>query len=363
MYKTIFISFLLLSCTEVKDTDYDIYISNLSIMEHKSQSIAIASSININRVLQNSDFIIIADFRELKLYLISNDGEILDSTGREGNGPGEFLAINSIRFTDKNNEILILDSKLNRLTHYEITNNMLELKDESEIQSYQSQLFLKDIYHFNDTYYGLFKSNINIEPDAEYEKLMLYSLDENLTFKNLLLEYKYDELIEMKIRGNDYFVEHPFGFNTEWIFDKSQFIISNSKELKFTYYNLKSGEFNTYEFNGVPVINNDEGILEFLEQHYGEILSFNPNIKQDLKTRSQLPYFIKFSLYNEKIVILLSNYDTKSKELVVLNTDNNTIHIINVPVDYFMHGISDDIIYGVIKDRVYNLDQIYSIFL
>jgi hypothetical protein len=91
------------------------------------------------------------------------------------------------------------------------------------------------------------------------------------------------------------------------------------------------------------------------------MISFNFNFEKNLLERKQLPYFINFGVNEDDIIVLLSNYDTVTKELLIFSRKEKSIYKIETPSDFFMHGTTGKVIYGVRKDRKNNIDYITMI--
>ena len=157
-------------------------------------------------------------------------------------------------------------------------------------------------------------------------------------------------------------VENPFGFNTWWEFQDSTFIISNSENLDFTFYNLNNNTKKVHSYNSVPALENQNQVaLSFIKENYPEMISFNSNFEKNLLERKQLPYFINFGVNEDDIIVLLRNYDNVNKELLILSRKEKSIHKIEIPPDFFMHGVIGKVIYGVQQDEKNNIDYITMI--
>lgn len=318
---------------------------------------------SVNKIVVSPDKkIVVADFSTWSIHLLDKDGGLLDSKGGEGRGPYEFLGINSFKLYKSTNIIQVYDGKLSRVTFFEILGDSLKPLDILSFDAYQKGYHLKDFYMFNKKSYGLFELNTNITNVNSEENLRLFSLDENFNTKDLLMSYAGDEEIEMDLAGNTVMVENPFGFNTRWEFQDSMFIISNSENLDFTFYNLINNTKKVHSFNTVPALENlNQVAVSFIKENYPEMISFNSNFEKNLLERKQLPYFINFGVNEDDMIVLLRNYDTVTKELLILSKKEKSIHKIEIPSDFFMHGAIGNVIYGVRKEKNNKIDYITMI--
>ena len=359
---------LLAGCNKSDQTEnskFEQFVNNLpakkfSVTQINNEETGIPS---VNKIVVTPDKkIIVADFSTWSIHLLDKNGELLDSKGGEGRGPYEFLGINTFKLYKSTNIVQIYDAKLSRVTFFEILGDSLNPLKMSSFKTYQNGHHLKDVYMFNKKSYGLFELNTNITKVSRDENLRLFSLDENFNTTDLLMSYAGDEEIEMDLAGNIVMVENPFGFNTRWEFQDSTFIISNSENLDFTFYNLNNNTQKVHSFNAVPALENlNQVAVSFIKENYPEMISFNSNFEENLLERKQLPYFINFGVNEDDIIVSLSNYDTVTKELLILSRKEKYIYKIEIPSDFFMHGTIGKVIYGVRKDRKHSIDYITMI--
>ncbi|MEP1152525.1 MAG: 6-bladed beta-propeller [Balneola sp.] len=357
--------FLAVSCNksdQIKNSKFEQFVNNLptkkfSLTQINNEEADISS---VNRIVVSPDKkILIADFSTWSIHLLDENGELLDSKGGEGRGPYEFLGINSFKLYKSTNIVQVYDGKLSRVTFFEILDDSLKPLEISTFQAHQKGYNLADLYKFNKNFYGLFELNTNIFNVSTEQNLRLFSLDENFNIADSLMSYAGDEEIEMDLAGKTFMVENPLGFNTRWGFQDSTFIISNSENLDFTFYNLNNNTKKVNSFSAVPALENlNQDAISFYRKHYPEMISFNSNFEKNLLERKQLPYFINFGVNEDDIIVLLSNYDNVAKELLILSRKEKDIYKIEIPSDFFMHGVIGKVIYGVRKDRKSDIDFI-----
>jgi hypothetical protein len=315
---------------------------------------------SVNRIVVSPDKKnLVADFSTWSIHLLDKNGELLDSKGGEGRGPHEFLGINKFKQYKSTNIIQVYDGKLSRVTFFEIIGDSLKPSEILTFQGHQKGYYLKDLYRFNNFFFGLFELNTNNTGVSREQNLRLFSLDENFNITDLLISYTGDEEIEMDLAGNTVMVENPFGFNTRWGFQDSAFIISNSENMDFTFFNLNNNTKKVISFDAVPALENlNQVAVSFIKEKYPEMISFNSNFEKNLLERKQMPYFINFGVNEDDIIVLLSNYDNVNKELLILSRKEKSIHKIEIPSDFFMHGVIGKVIYGVQQDKKNNIDYI-----
>lgn len=350
---------------QAENSKFEQFVNNLpakkfSLTQINNEETGIPS---VNKIVVSPDKkILVADFSTWSIHLIDKNGELLDSKGGEGRGPYEFLGINSFKLYKSTNIVQVYDAKLSRTTFFEIVGDSLKPLKILSFKAFQKGYHLTDLYKLDKNFYGLFKLNTNITNLSRNNNLRLFLLDENFNPTNLLMSYAGDEEIEMDLAGNTVMVENPFGFNTRWIFQDSMFIISNSENLDFTFYDLNNKTKRVHSFNAVPALENlNQVAVSFIKNNYPEMISFNSNFEKNLLERKQLPYFINFGVNEDDIIVLLRNYEIVSKELLILSIKEKNIHKIEIPSDFFMHGAIGNVIYGVRKDRKNNIDRIMMI--
>tara|TARA_R110002124_G_scaffold134495_4_gene297280 strand:- start:16421 stop:17584 length:1164 start_codon:yes stop_codon:yes gene_type:complete len=350
---------------QTENSKFEQFVNNLpakkfSLTQINNEEAGIPS---VNRIVVTPDKkIVVADFSTWSIHLLDKNGELLDSKGGEGRGPYEFLGINGFKLYKSTNIIQVYDGKLSRVTFFEILGDSLKPLKMSSFKTYQDDYHLIDLYKFNKNFYGLFELNTNITDVSREQNLRLFSLDENFNITDLLISYAGDEEVKMDLGGNTFMVENPFGFNTWWEFQDSTFIISNSENLDFTFYNLNNNTKKVHSYNSVPALENQNQVaLSFIKENYPEMISFNSNFEKNLLERKQLPYFINFGVNEDDIIVLLRNYDNVNKELLILSRKEKSIHKIEIPPDFFMHGVIGKVIYGVQQDEKNNIDYITMI--
>jgi len=91
MSKTIFICFIIISCVSAQNSGNKLYALHEEEFLNYNEKDETKGFININEIIiDKMGQIYISDYRGGRILKFSNDGKLLKSIGRKGNGPGEF---------------------------------------------------------------------------------------------------------------------------------------------------------------------------------------------------------------------------------------------------------------------------------
>ena len=88
------------------------------------------------------------------VFLLAEDGKFIDKAGGNGKGPGEFTAINHVELTD-DNQLYILDMTQDRLTHFNVTSDGLELIGLLPVDGRSTEGRYRSIHSIQNTFWGL----------------------------------------------------------------------------------------------------------------------------------------------------------------------------------------------------------------
>jgi hypothetical protein len=342
-----------------KNSKYEQFIQGIPALDYQIKTVDFQNSdlYSFNRVfIDSARNLIVADFKTWTIYLFDKDGNLLSKFGKEGRGPGEFLGMHKINVHEDSNTIQIYDGKLNRITILEVKNDSLLYLESNSIQGYERGYFLKDFYTVNDKSFGLFQLSNAILDIDENGTLQLNAIDSNLMVSDSLFSFRGDEQVEMDFNGNVFSTSIPFGFSTEWMFKDSTLVISNSENMDFTIYNLLTGDQKIYSINEIPEITNGNYVLEYFRDNYIEMLGFNENFEKNLLEREKMPFFINFGVTNHNIVVSMSSYSSDSKVILVLDKKSNKLEKLEVPNNFYMHGVVDNILFGKQANRESGID-------
>lgn len=120
--------FLSLNCFAQINISGDTTRSNIYYGEHEDYLIGEVSDAKLKK-----DQVYIIDQRGTKILVLSKEGELIQQVGRSGRGPGEYEKPVSLDFID--DELLVLDQNLNRITRYTFA------KESAKVQSVNSGSF------------------------------------------------------------------------------------------------------------------------------------------------------------------------------------------------------------------------------
>lgn len=88
------------------------------------------------------------------VFLLDPDGNLIDKIGGHGKGPGEFTAINHVELTD-DNQLYILDLTQDRITHFNVTLDGMELIDIIPVDGRSTEGRYRSIHSIHNTFWGL----------------------------------------------------------------------------------------------------------------------------------------------------------------------------------------------------------------
>ena len=118
-----------LTCTTENENDYqnnnsdDITLSAEIILSIETDDIIA----NPTRITAFNDGFILYDNALNQILIFSESGDHIQTFGRQGRGPGEFLSISSLKFVS--GKIIVSDSELLRLTSFDLSGNHLSSQD------------------------------------------------------------------------------------------------------------------------------------------------------------------------------------------------------------------------------------------
>lgn len=293
------------------------------------------------KLMLNNKKMVISDNSRSAISLFSETGELLDETGRNGRGPGEFETINDIQI-GPDGYLYVLDLNLMRVTSFRVNDTFEYLNTYSLTRTMDMQL--SKIIHGDSGMYAVFNKIEDFSTGKNANQL--YSLNDDFTIRNHLLDFPGNEKFEM-LPG--VFTDHLVGLKMHWDVAGDEFYYISSHDFEITKYNLVSGEELTRKiFDKGPVERVMTPVqLSLLEKRFEPILLRNPSFGETLKDSDVLPYFRKFSIHENYFLFTILNLDGESGVVLIYDMDTDEVFYIQAPHYFTPFAIHDSRLIGI----------------
>lgn len=350
---------ILTSCNNENDkqllNEFDNYISNLTQHNVEFKTVDIDSEITgLHKViLDNADRLLVVDHTSWNIHLLDENGEIKYSIGELGTGPAEYLQINQV-FINDDNQLFILDKKLQRIVVYQILENNIEPLRTINLPSFGS-LSIQKYYQYEDNSFGIFKE-LGSHDNSQY----FYSLNNELEIQDLLLEFDGNEVESVRVNNSfTAFYEVPFGSKTYFDFYQGQLIHSKNNKIAFKKFSLVNNTISEINENDIPERKKTDETADFLSSKFNILINRYPELQNNLEFRDLLPIFHNFKVNSEFIYVKILGYESDSQEYILrYNSQTNEFKKIQTPNSFYLHAVTDSRLYGILRGNDREDDKI-----
>jgi hypothetical protein len=150
-----------------------------------------------NAKVLSDDRIAILDTRSLALHIINADGSLFNSTSIQGRGPGEVENLNSGFAIRNDEEIVLYDYLMRKLTFYKYSDNTLNHVKDLHMESNKS---ISDYFYHTSDQLIIHRSSSYIEEEL-IQPVTLLTLNEPLTEKTIIEIPKHQDLAATTTQG------------------------------------------------------------------------------------------------------------------------------------------------------------------
>ncbi|MBO6801573.1 MAG: 6-bladed beta-propeller [Balneola sp.] len=346
------ITFILIcSCADSNESDmpdniknqiiqHDLLFDDLSILNNLEEPISI---FRIKFIDSNKIFLI--DNEEWNLFLINKEGIIIDKTGGQGRGPGNFIVINNIRYYKDKNLIQLFDKAQQRITYYSTDDNKLELLEIVNLPNFGHDIFLQDFYEYDGNKIAVYEKH-RIDIHKEANEIIIAQLNENMEIETELLSFIGDELLQST---DGSLTKNPIGNTTFWDFNENLFYITNSFDNRILEYDLTTNTSNDIFVKSINQVDNNPNVMRFFNTNFEDTFIGNYTLRKHLEERNSVPQFFRFEVENNSIYYSIFNYKNNSQEIIIFDINSEEIEILQIDaINFFMQDIYNEKIIGTI---------------
>lgn len=345
------LTFLLLACclgcapADPHPADIDPFIADLisgtdrmpieSVVDLRTEENGIHVPMHAKRV--DRERFIVVDGLRWAIHLISAEGAVLDRVGGMGRGPGEYQGINHLEVTNSG-DLYVLDSSLQRITHYRIRNRNLiferiwPLRFQPGIQMYRS------IHAIGDDLYAV---ALTTRP---HRRLELHALDDS--FQTVMRHH------ELKPHFPNIHFSHTQLTNAKWFVDPST--------STFNYIYMDSLNVMTVQLPGsaserhvirAPHRNRKIHPINqrFLDSAYAAQAGSRP-APDALPKTFELPHTTQAARDRDLIAIQLMHYGGSTTTILMHNLRTRTTRYVEAPPGFFLLSFKESDLLGKVQD-------------
>ena len=294
---------------------------------------------------KNSEILIQMDRADYTIKVLGPDGDILNTAGGQGRGPGE-LGDYARLYYDENQKLYVVDPRNNRIHVFQILDDDLELL-ETKMYQYPATYHLSSVFITEAGYFGLFTQSENFfTPENRY---LLYSLDQNFEMKEKLLELPGEQRTRYEYPDFTFYLPNIFAEKTLWDMDGDWFYYMSSHTPIINRYHLPTGEKETLDFLQIPVREHHSEIIPLMIEFYepGDYEADIDQLSSVLYENDSLPMFIGFSAAQNRLFI--QTYFTPGDQGIILMADPETeeVRYFEAPFGLSSFNLRNNTLYGV----------------
>lgn len=276
------------------------FINNISILQLKNiDDVDIINSIDKIKFYNNNYFVL--DRKKSNLFVFDEDGNLKNKIGVKGNGPGEVNSIVDFDIDKKNNEIIVVDNKLNSFFRYK---NNGEFVSSKKITSFfpshiaiNNEKIISSCDYASDNFKDLLFLNLNYEVENVYfqfpKDIIPYGFDYTGGLNNNSKEVLYQEPLSSLIYGID---------------DMSNIYLKYKIDLGETSW-LEENKYNHEAFSQANRKSIGNNSLSYLTNKYLE--------NDDFMIFQYINYKIFTGIYNKKTKNLHTNETTFKEDYLI----------------------------------------------
>jgi len=214
----------------------------------------------LSSVADNNGRVFVADVQETKLHLYNPDGSYSRQIRREGDGPGEYRNIGTMRVDDR--YLHLIDRNLNRITRYDLetfevageTSISIEQQGEGGFYRYPQDFYLKDGNEYVIVVGSSFsRGNADNSKRTIDGKMMSWSGD-SLSSENIFSFPASEALVHVD-GGSMMMMVVPYKRSSVMDFQNNQLIHGWSEHFLFSIYD-QNGEYQRsiyYPYQNMPL--------------------------------------------------------------------------------------------------------------
>jgi len=264
--------------------------------------------------------VILADFQQTQLHLYNADGSYNRPIGREGEGPGEYRQIGTMRTDDQ--FFHLMDRGLNRITRYDLetfevageTSLTIE-QTEGENFRYPQDFYLTDSNEYLILVGSGFSAGVTDDSRRSIGGLKLGWNSDSLTTESLF-SFNASEALVHREDGSMMVMSVPYKRSSVISFHNNQIIHGWSEHFLFSVYD-ENGEYQRafyYPYQNMPLVRDE--ILEMYEDREERWFSMVQN--DDMP--GQWPSWETFTVDNEGRIWV---------ERLVDDSENTVLHVLS----------------------------------
>ena len=297
----------------------------------------------------DSENLIILDQADQTIKMLNRNGEIVNTAGGRGRGPGE-LGEYARFFLGEDHKLYVIDGLNHRVHIYEIIDDTLNLL-ETKPFNYPAGYFFDSIYSTETGLYGLFSRSENtfFSPDNRY---YLYTLDQNLEMKEKLLELPGEQRTRVDDENFTFYFPNIFTEKTLWSMDGDWFYYMSSHKTIIHRFNVSTGVEQSIDILGIPLRENHPELIEEIIARFvnEDDISNSEQVTSVLYENESLPMFSSFKVSRDRVYIQTYYSPGEKGMLLIANLDTNALHYVETPHGFGNLTTRGDTIYGVDYD-------------
>jgi len=344
------ILYFLIGCqgNEIQENSYnDQLISNLEEVEavykvHPvSETVFGAGQIELFEDCQN---MIVFDSFSKELLLTNRTGEILDTAGGEGRGPGELNQ--PVHFRMLGDSLYVLDPTTYQLSKFQM--------DNEEIKFHTSYSYKDPAEHFMATYYhtetgadfGVYQvSQGYLTPENEH-RLYRYRLDHSFNPIDELLVMPGEERLMLENSDFTIYIPHQYLHRTHWYVDGDWFYYAKSDDSTIFRYHLETGESEEITFLNMEKHLNSKAYSDLVIQTYSENVD-DAEYWEALFEIEDLPLFTSLIVKDHFIYLTLLPTPGSEGITLLLDMDKQETRYFRTPQEFIPRAVCGNWVYGI----------------
>ena len=288
-----------------------------------------------------NDHLIITDFNENQLLLLSLNGDLIHKTGKYGKGPGEFESISQL-YRGPDETLYVLDLLLRRINKYKVSNQNLEYLT-TFIPEPEEHYYLMDVYATENGNYAVFNHVLDYQQTGENVNY-LYLMDEDFQPVKKILELPGENKTQMDI---GFFIQHPLPNKMLWTLENGFFYTLNSHSTTIRKRNMLTGE--TEEFKYMPdyIRINTRATTDFFLERLDPIIKVVPKAYDAIVESETLPLNQSLLVQGNWIIIKTIYAGGESGTIIFVNQNSGKAYYGNVPPHFSAFSMIDNSLIGI----------------
>lgn len=303
------------------------------------------------------NYMYIWDYKQKTIFIFSCNGNFISKINDKGEGPNQYISINSFEIDCKNKEIILSDSFSNRIFIYD--------KEGKQLKVVKSDIYPLKIAKQGDLFINFYTGVKNIYDNSNLEENMIHFINSNGEFKHAILNKPQGKQLNITPFRNIACLQ-----NSDILFqpllDYSIYKINNENySTLYTLENKSNFKFlNNSQKKDISLIVNKENDLENLEKK-GYLLPMGNMINIENYIFLYLGYAQRTIIYyskNKKKSITMSPYklqgDEVQKTILSLTPKAGYKDKVYIALDYiYINNIADKVSNNKLKTFFKNTQE------